>query len=125
MIDVKDPALDLNYRDETTNSNTALHMASANGHLHIVKLLLEQADMNVNIINDSGNTPLHYASFNGHLEVVRVLIENKADANIKNENGNIAIEEALSQSKRDIAEMLAPVSKLEEDKFYASYDQPI
>ena len=40
MLDVKDPPVDINYRDDTMNMNTALHMASANGHVEIVKLIL-------------------------------------------------------------------------------------
>jgi ankyrin repeat protein len=51
-------------------------MASANGFVDIVKLLLQQqgqngaAVINVNIQNESGNTALHYASLNGKKDVV-------------------------------------------------------
>ena len=41
MIDVTGPPVDLNYQDSTMTQNTALHMASANGHTEIVKLLLK------------------------------------------------------------------------------------
>ena len=95
MIDVTDPPLDLNYRDDTMCMNTALHMASANGHIKVVKLLLSQQTVNPNVQNDTGNTPLHYAALNGKQDVVALLIEHKADANIKNEFGRIAIEDAL------------------------------
>lgn len=40
MIDVTGPPLDLNFKDDKMSSNTALHMACANGHAEIVKLLL-------------------------------------------------------------------------------------
>ena len=41
MLDVRDPPVDINYRDKSVGFNTALHMASANGNLEIVKLLLQ------------------------------------------------------------------------------------
>jgi hypothetical protein len=33
MLDVKDPPVDLNFQDPSMSQNTALHMASANGHV--------------------------------------------------------------------------------------------
>lgn len=47
---------DVNTKDNATG-NAALHMACANGHYEIVKLLLKhKAD--TNILNNSKNTPL-------------------------------------------------------------------
>lgn len=40
MCEVRDPPVDINYRYEKMNYNTALHMSCANGHLKIVQLLL-------------------------------------------------------------------------------------
>lgn len=119
-------------------------MASANGFVDIVKLLLQQqgqngaAVINVNVQNESGNTALHYASLNGKKDVVQELllfipkninsnsqqinssnqIIKKIDANIKNNMGRIAFEEGLQAGHGDIAEMLAPLSKLDDDKMY-------
>lgn len=119
-------------------------MASANGFVDIVKLLLQQqgqngaAVINVNVQNESGNTALHYASLNGKKDVVQELllfipkninsnsqqinssnqIIKKIDANIKNNVGRIAFEEGLQAGHGDIAEMLAPLSKLDDDKMY-------
>ncbi len=41
MLDVRDPPVDINYRDKSVGYNTALHMVSANGFLDIVRLLLQ------------------------------------------------------------------------------------
>ena len=114
-----DPPVELNYRDETMNFNTALHMASANGHLEVVKLLLAQKGIDLNVRNDTGNTAIHYAALNGKEEIVQLLVTAGADVNIKNEFGRIAIEDALQAGKGDIAEILAPASKLDEEKVYS------
>ena len=122
MIEVTGPPLDLNYRDDTMSLNTALHMASGNGHLEIVKILLEESRINLNVLNESGNTALHYAALNGKKEIAELLISKSADANIKNEFGRIALEDALQNGHSEIAELLAPVSTLEDDKIYATFD---
>lgn len=79
--------LDLFQQDE--EGNTALHMASANGHLDIVQFLLFQCPkMNgrnyLAIQNQHGNTPLHWAAANGHKEIVCELVKGGADLHIKN-----------------------------------------
>ncbi|XP_024516251.1 ankyrin repeat-containing protein P16F5.05c isoform X3 [Selaginella moellendorffii] len=51
---------------------TALHMASANGHLSIVKYLIERGE-NVNACNAENNTPLHWAPLNGQFRHVFLL----------------------------------------------------
>ncbi|EYU45456.1 hypothetical protein MIMGU_mgv1a015521mg [Erythranthe guttata] len=48
---------------------TALHMASANGHLDIVDYLIRNG-ADVNACNTEKNTPLHWACLNGHIEVL-------------------------------------------------------
>jgi ankyrin repeat protein len=82
-------------------------MASANGHLEIVKLLLEnKADPNLQ--NSAKNTPLRmsnsfiiyeqfldWAALNGRRDITELLLLNKADPNIKNEFDRIPLEEAL------------------------------
>ena len=40
MLAVSNPPVDINYKDDTMSMNTALHMASANGHVQITQLLL-------------------------------------------------------------------------------------
>lgn len=77
--------------------NTALHMAAANGHLEVVKFLLE-AGADINLKNKNENTALHWASLNGKLDVVKFLCEwpkQKVDTSIKNSFSKIPLEEAL------------------------------
>ena len=57
-----------------------LIMASKNGHLEVVKFLVDAgADVNVYVSGDE--TPLIGASWNGHLDVVKYLIDEGADIN--------------------------------------------
>ena len=95
MLEVTDPPLDLNYKDDTMSNNTALHVAAANGHTEIVKMLLDSGRVLLNELNEFGNTPLHYAALNGKADIVNLLLDHKADVNIKNEFGRIPFEEAL------------------------------
>ena len=55
-----------------------------NGHLEVVKLLVDRGgDPNAKVDID-GSTPLHRASENGHLEVVKLLVDRGGDPNAKN-----------------------------------------
>jgi ankyrin repeat protein len=56
-------------------------LAAGEGHLEIVKLLLEHgADVNAKTAYE---TALHLAAEKGHLEIVKFLLEHGADVNAK------------------------------------------
>ena len=76
--------IDVNEKDRAYigEGRSALHQASANGNLKLVKLLLDKKAL-VNIKNSSGETPLHLAARGGHLEVVRYLISRGAKVSEK------------------------------------------
>jgi ankyrin repeat protein len=79
------------------DDDTALHNASINNHLEVVKFLLEQgADVNtigmyphrssrstsyISTVGDNNQTALHMASAYNHIEVVKFLVEKGADVN--------------------------------------------
>jgi ankyrin repeat protein len=58
----------------TDNGTTPLHFASHEGHLAVVRLLLE-AGAAKDVSNAHGATALHLAARRGHLEVVKVLLD--------------------------------------------------
>ena len=89
-----------------------VHLAAENGHLEVVRLLIEKgADATAE--DDDKSTPLHYAAENGHLEVVRLLIEKGADATAANvykstplhfggaENGHLEVVRLLIEKGAD------------------------
>jgi ankyrin repeat protein len=52
------------------NGGTALMLASENGHVEAVRLLLARKGVEVNKSAAGGATALHFASKNGYVEVV-------------------------------------------------------
>ena len=117
----------INFQDDDAG-NSALHLACANGYKEIVEYLLDNG-AEINQLNKSKNTPLHWAALLGQLDIVKQLCEwhsqkpdsgVKARTDIKNEFGRIAMEEALQGGKTEIAEYLAEISTLEDDKVYST-----
>ena len=85
---------------------TALLYAATNGHLEIVKILVE----NHAYIDSSpynGLTPLMMATRGGHLSVVKFLLEEGADASLKNDRGETALDWAQQTRNTDIAASIA------------------
>ena len=81
--------------------DSGLKWASYNGHIGVVKTLLENgADVHAN-----NNYALKWASRNGHVEVVKTLLENGANVRANNnyalrwasENGHVEVVNLLKQ----------------------------
>ncbi|RIA96217.1 ankyrin repeat-containing domain protein [Glomus cerebriforme] len=102
------PVSHLELKDDL--GNTALHMASANGHLEIVEFIIQALgsllERVVNTQNDSGNTPLHWSALNGHEKVVELLIKNGANAKIENKAGRTPMYEAQQNNHEKVVEFL-------------------
>jgi len=88
------------------NVNGTFQWASENGHLEVVKLLVEKG---ADIHADNDNA-LRWASKNGHLEVVEFLVEKGADIHANNDgalkwaskNGYLEVVEFLVEKGADI-----------------------
>ena len=72
------------------NGNSPIHIAAQNGHVDIVKLLIERK-CNINLQNLKGNTALHMAIGYDYYECAMVLLANGADGSIVNVAGFPAI----------------------------------
>jgi ankyrin repeat protein len=83
------------------DGETALMLASREGHLEVVRALFA-ARADVNTKDDDGGTALMYASQEGHLEVVRALLTAKADVNVKMNNGATALMYASQNGLLDV-----------------------
>lgn len=106
------------------SKNTILHYAAANGHVEILKLLCQRnvitpkqndpthkvSDAMLDEVsepkNDAGNTPLHWAALNGRLDFVKALLDLNCDAEVKNNAGRTAAQEAEAAEKWDVYGLL-------------------
>ena len=69
------------------NDRTPLHLASLNGQLHIVQLLITKLNCRPDVKDDHQRTPLHYACENGKLDIVRYLVDEQGcDPNQMDDN---------------------------------------
>jgi hypothetical protein len=62
---------DVNVQSE--KGETPLHLATVNGHLEVVRVLLKHG-ANTNLRDTEGKTPLHRARSEGHLDIVSFLL---------------------------------------------------
>lgn len=84
---------------------TPLHYAATNGHLDIVKLLLDHSAY-VDAESPNKTTPLMMAARGGHIEVVKLLLDEGADLRLKNQQNMTAIDFAERYQHPEIAEGL-------------------
>ena len=66
------------YAIQTSGAATALYIAAQNGHLEVVRFLVESGANKDQGTTDDGATALYIAAQTGHLEVVRFLVESGA-----------------------------------------------
>jgi len=86
--------IDVSSADE--KGRTALHFASAKGHLRMVEALVK-AGADVNKLDHIGNTPLHLASCTNKLPVVTLLIKSGSDVSKMDRCGRTALHLARSR----------------------------
>ena len=89
---------------------TALHKASENGHLDVVRLLLEAgADLERCCESDLDTlTPLYFAIQGGNSEIVKILLEADVDIHVKpyTDSNQTLLRLAIDRNNLEIAQML-------------------
>ena len=93
---------DVNSRG--TKGTTALMWAVWNNHNSIVKLLLDQPAVDVNVKDNDGWTALHYAAISNNAEGARMLLlhKNFNSANVTNNSGDTALMIAVKFRKEEV-----------------------
>lgn len=81
------------------SGNTALHLATNNGHETCVKALIyfneqELLSLNINAINNLGDTPLHSAARWGYATIIQILLDHGANPTIENKRKITALQNA-------------------------------
>lgn len=85
---------------------TALHYAATNGHLDIMRLLLENHAY-IDATSPNGTTPLMMAARYGTPSAVKLLLEADADPMLKNDQDLSAIDFAQGANRLESAELIA------------------
>lgn len=85
---------------------TPLHYAASNGHLPVIRLLIENSAY-IDAESPNGSTPLMMASMYGSLEAVKLLLDEGADPALKNQQGLTAIQFAQRANRLDVADFIA------------------
>lgn len=83
---------------------TLIHIASAQGHLPIVEMLIKNKFC-INNKDKDGNTPLYYAAEGGHFTVVKTLLTNGAHID-RGHEGRTPLFAAVRHNNHEIAEHL-------------------
>eukprot|EP01135_Chromosphaera_perkinsii_P007832 Nk52_evm24s1020 gene=Nk52_evmTU24s1020 len=84
-------ANDVHIDDCTLLGQSALHLACLEGHLDVIKHLLELG-ASVDLCDDQMYTPLHCAALEDRIEPMKLLIKFGADPNAKNIDGESALD---------------------------------
>ncbi|KAJ7759528.1 ankyrin repeat-containing domain protein [Mycena metata] len=82
-----------------------LFVASQNGHLDVVKFLIEHG-ADVNAENENGYTSLYLASQNGHLDIVKFLVENNANIEASDKYGYTSLYRASANGHLEVVKFL-------------------
>ena len=91
---------------------TAVHLASKNGHNDVVQMLCEHgADVHIPTVILE-NTPLHSAAEHGHRDVIRTLYEHGANLNILNINGWTPLDYTLEHKQKGAETLLRELGGL-------------
>ncbi|NOJ21827.1 ankyrin repeat domain-containing protein [Vibrio coralliilyticus] len=102
---------DIDFASTNHYGGTALIPAAEKGYLETVKILLEDGRTNINHVNDLGWTALMEVAVLGkdtenYQMIVKELLKHGADANIRDNQGESALQHAESRGLTHIAEIL-------------------
>lgn len=89
---------------------TPLHYAASNGHLPVIRLLLE-SHAYIDAESPNGTTPLMMASMYGTPEAVKLLLGEGADPVLKNKQGLTALQFAQRANRLDVAKLLLGIPR--------------
>jgi len=100
------PGLNVNWADRN-GQWTALHSASFNGQVEVVKLLLAHPHINVNCKSSDGSTPVLLGCYNGQVSAVCVLLKDpRVNVTMADYDGRTPLWSASYEGKHEVVEWL-------------------
>eukprot|EP00731_Ephydatia_muelleri_P005874 Em0003g122a len=73
------------------NGDTALHVATFNGHMDIVKLFLTEQCWDPNLKNSKEQSCLHLACLGGHVEIVKLLVAKRNSLSLQQSSATASL----------------------------------
>ena len=101
---------------------TPLIYAAGFGHTDIVKLLLEQPNININIIDDNGISALTAAAMHGHVDIMTILLQrpeiiiNRQYHNSQYHEGKNPLPYAAKNGHSEAVRLLVNIPEIVEEK---------
>ncbi|XP_056158215.1 E3 ubiquitin-protein ligase MIB2 isoform X3 [Lampris incognitus] len=92
--------------DIKNQGKTALQVAAHQGHMEVVKALL-QANSSIEVKDEDGDTALHYTAFGNQAEIARLLLSKGANVNLLNNSMCTALHIAVNKGFTDVVRVLA------------------
>lgn len=85
---------------------TPLHMAAKEGHLAVVKYLVQEQSQRVDYTRDNERrSPLHFAAMRGHKDLCKYLMEEcESDVDVWDKHGRSALHHAVLEGHLDLIE---------------------
>lgn len=101
-------SLDAFLMSKNKDGKLCFHIACTKGYFNIVEYFLKDLNLNyfLDQLDNDANSPLHLASLNGHLRIVHILVEHGANLNLKNKEGNTALEISCRLGYFEISKVL-------------------
>ena len=100
---LKVPGINVNI--QTKEGSTPLRFATNNGHINIVKMLLEKG-AKIELENDTLGTVLNFAVFKSNKELIKLLLKSGANVNKLTNDGVTPLMVSLKSKDIDITKML-------------------
>lgn len=77
-----------------------------NGHIEVIRILVNHEGINLNLQGSSGSTALHLSCDWGHQRVIRLLLEKGADPTIALNNGRTPLDIARLHHEQECIALL-------------------
>lgn len=107
-------ATDAGKEVASVDNNYVLYSAAANGHIGIVKMLLDISYVKDNVA-DNNNALLHWAAENGHVDIVKMLLEIPSVKDNAAVYNNYALRFAAKNGHTDIVKMLLKIPVIKDN----------